>query len=211
MKKRSRTSILLISLVTLVILFFAYQHLHKGSHTNQTQSTPSEIKKEPTTPNMRVPIDYQKSSQTIPYPNIANTPDVWVKVRIKKNRVYIMSGQKVIYTMYTSAGRLQKNQKTGKVTSLTPTGTFYLEPEKGLHFYNPRFKDGAKFYSSFKDHGVYLFHTVPTDINGDYIIKEAQKLGKEPASAGCVRLSIPDAKWFYHNMPVGTKVVITLN
>ncbi|WP_396133693.1 L,D-transpeptidase family protein, partial [Faecalibacillus intestinalis] len=26
---------------------------------------------------------------------------------------------------------------------------------------------------------------------------------------GCVRLSVPDAKWFYENIKEGTKVVIT--
>ncbi|HAH78565.1 MAG TPA: L,D-transpeptidase, partial [Ruminococcaceae bacterium] len=35
----------------------------------------------------------------------------------------------------------------------------------------------------------------------------ADKLG-EPASHGCIRLPVEDAKWIYDNIPEGTKVVI---
>ena len=36
------------------------------------------------------------------------------------------------------------------------------------------------------------------------------KLGK-PASAGCIRLSIADAKWIYYHVPIGSTVVISDN
>ncbi|MGO1811179.1 MAG: L,D-transpeptidase, partial [Lacticaseibacillus paracasei] len=48
----------------------------------------------------------------------------------------------------------------------------------------------------------------PTDVGGQYIKNEAAKLGKEPGSHGCVRLSIADAKWIFEHVPTGTPVKI---
>jgi lipoprotein-anchoring transpeptidase ErfK/SrfK len=39
-------------------------------------------------------------------------------------------------------------------------------------------------------------------------MSEAQKLGSK-ASHGCIRLALPDAKWIYQNIRVGSRVVIT--
>ena len=108
--------------------------------------------------------------------------------------------------MYCTAGRYQ--EKNGKKVSMTPTGTFHLQPQHGRTFYNASAKSGGNYYRSYDGNGQYLFHTVPIDQNGNYIPKEAKLLGKSTGSHGCVRLSIPDAKWVYHNVPVGTKVVI---
>lgn len=58
------------------------------------------------------------------------------------------------------------------------------------------------------DHGVYLFHSVPTDQSNHIVESQADKLGKSAASHGCVRLSLPDSKWMYDTIPEGTKVVI---
>ena len=88
------------------------------------------------------------------------------------------------------------------------TGTFYIEPERGDSFYNASLNEGANNWVSFKDHGIYLFHSVPTDASGNYNVKEAKKLGKTAASHGCIRLSVPDSKWMSENLKTGTKVVI---
>lgn len=65
----------------------------------------------------------------------------------------------------------------------------------------------VKYYISWKNHGEFLFHTIPTDKNGNYIKPEAEKLGTK-ASHGCFRLPVLDAKWIYNNIPEGTKVVV---
>ncbi len=55
-----------------------------------------------------------------------------------------------------------------------------------------------------------LFHSVPYTTNGEkdsLEYEEFNKLGKT-ASAGCIRLSVTDAKWVYDNLPFGTMVVI---
>lgn len=57
--------------------------------------------------------------------------------------------------------------------------------------------------------GSTLFHSVPyyTVSNDDLEWTEYNKLGS-PASMGCVRMTVADAKWLVENCPVGTKVII---
>ncbi|SEM61557.1 L,D-transpeptidase catalytic domain [Ligilactobacillus sp. WC1T17] len=155
---------------------------------------------------MRTPIDWQKSSQTTAYPDLKSTSDLWILVKLRANRTYLKSGSKTIYTMYSSGGKYR--QKNGQTVSYTPIGTYYVQNERGKTFYNASLNEGANYWVSFLNHGEYLFHTVPIDSQGNYKKDEAAKLGKEPASHGCIRLSIPDAKYLYENLPVNTRVVI---
>jgi lipoprotein-anchoring transpeptidase ErfK/SrfK len=52
-----------------------------------------------------------------------------------------------------------------------------------------------------------LIHSVPFDENGEMIVEEFEKLGN-PASHGCIRLRLEEAKWLYETLPLGVKVVI---
>ena len=110
--------------------------------------------------------------------------------------------------MYSTGGMYRKDPQTGQMKSMTPTGTFYAQAERGDSFFNQSLNEGANYWVSWKDHGTYLFHSVPTKAGGAYNEKEAAKLGKSTGSHGCIRLSIPDAKWMAANLPVGTKIVI---
>lgn len=147
---------------------------------------------------------YLQSSQSGPYPNLQQYQDLNVLVKIEQNKVFIKNGSQTIYTMYCSAGKI--DPATHK--SFTPTGHFKIQAENGDSFYNNNLKEGANKWISFKDHGVYLFHSVPTDQNGNYKSKAAVKLGQQPDSHGCIRLSVPDSKWFKNNIPVNTPVTI---
>lgn len=151
---------------------------------------------------MRMPIDYRQPSEYAPYPNVRQLNNFWINVRIRQNKVYLMNGNNVVYTMYCSAGYYDHGIST------TPTGTYYVQAERGNSFYNGSLGEGANYWTSFLEHGVYLFHTVPTDANGNYKPYEASQLGINQGSHGCIRLSVPDAYWFMHNVPTGTKVVI---
>lgn len=157
---------------------------------------------------MRTPIDWQKSSETKAYPDLSKVKHLWIKVNLRTNRTYLYDGNHVIYTMYSTGGIYKKDPKTGKMKSMTPTGTFYVQQERGNSFYNARLKEGANYYTSWLNHGEYLFHSVPTNADGSYNKKEAAKLGKFTGSHGCIRLSVADAKWMEENLPVGTKVEI---
>lgn len=151
---------------------------------------------------MRTPIDYQQPSEYGPYPDLKTLNNFWIHVKIGSNRVYLMNNNDVVYTMYCTAGYYDHGVST------TPTGTFHIQNERGNSFFNRNLGEGANHWTSFLDHGVYLFHTVPTDAYGNYKAYEASQLGINQGSHGCIRLSIPDAAWIQYSVPTGTKVVI---
>lgn len=145
-------------------------------------------------------IDWTQPSGGV-YPILNPNESIWIHVSKENQKVYIMDGNNIIYSMICSTG-LDLNSDTS-----TPEGTFSIQRERGLSFYNASEKEGAKYWVSWKNHGEFLFHSVATDMNGNVIPSEAQKLGQK-ASHGCVRLTLPDAKWIYDNIQMNTKVVI---
>ncbi|MCL6445155.1 MAG: L,D-transpeptidase family protein [Alicyclobacillus sp.] len=145
-------------------------------------------------------VDWTKPTGGL-YPDLSKYHDIWVEVSISKQRTYIHAGNQIIYTMIVSTGN------DDDPSTATPTGTFEIEPEQGDWFYNPTYEEGAEYWVSFLNHGEYLFHSVPMDMHHHVIRSVAEDLGREN-SHGCVHLSIPDAKWFYDNIPTGTRVVI---
>ncbi|MGK0606634.1 L,D-transpeptidase [Enterococcus gilvus] len=194
MKKSIR--IICVCSVLLMCFFAISNKADNRSNSDQKKNTNTVSSHKVNKKKYEEKIDWRKPSENKPYPSL--TMEDYVLVDTKKNRAYIKNGNKVLYTMYCS---------TGSEKSPTPTGEFTIQ-ERGEHFYNYQSGEGANYYVSFKDHGVYLFHSVPVDENGDYIESEASELGKSSNSHGCVRLSVPDAKWFYENAIEGMKVEI---
>ncbi|EOI6522378.1 L,D-transpeptidase [Enterococcus faecalis] len=134
------------------------------------------------------------------YPLIKDPTQLSVEVSIQKQRVFIKENGKTIYTMICSTG-------DSKAGNPTPTGDFVIEPERGDKFYWQEDDDWAYNWVSFSGHGVYLFHSVLMWNEKEVEEKEALRLGQE-ASHGCIRLPLPDSKWFFDNIPVGTPVKI---
>lgn len=143
-------------------------------------------------------VNWRQPSEPKPYPKLKQYQQLWLDVSIKDQRVYVKNNHQLLYTMAASTGS----------GNSTPTGTYHIQAERGRFFYNKKSGEGARYWVSWKDHGVYLFHTVPTDKDGHYVSHEAQQLGHKAASHGCIRLSVADAKWLYEQVPQGTKVVI---
>lgn len=146
------------------------------------------------------PIDWHGSSMKKSYPNLTQYPNIKIRVSIANQRVYLENNHQTLYTMLAS---------TGKAGDDTPKGSFEIQPERGLHFYNSQSGEGANYWVSFKDHGIYLFHSVPVDVQGNYVVREAEQLGKVANSHGCIRLTIADAKWLYTNIPMHTPVEVS--
>lgn len=131
-----------------------------------------------------------------PHPNLAEYSNLRVVVNTAQQRVYVQSGGNTIYTMIVSTG----------MDGSTPQGDYVIYG-RGTHFFNGNEQMGADYWVSFLNN-VYLFHSVPTRVEqGDYIASEAEKLG-EPASHGCVRLTVADSQWLYEQLPDGTPVHI---
>lgn len=140
-------------------------------------------------------LDWRASSGGS-HPNLGAYGGVSVDVSIGRQRVYVRSHGVTIYMMIASTG----------MNDSTPRGDFTVSG-RGPHFYNPGDSMGADYWVSFLN-DEYLFHSVPTgNDQGDYIESEARKLG-EPASHGCVRLTVADARWLYEQLPDGTPVHI---
>jgi len=167
---------------------------HAATQTTKKVSTKKPVEKKPAP----AQVNWRKPSESKPYPKWDQLKKPWIHVSVSQQRVFIKDGNKTVYTMYASTG----------VNNSTPRGTFHIQQERGKFFYNAESKEGAKDWVSFKDHGIYLFHTVPTDQYGNFNVKEANLLGRAAHSHGCVRLAVPDARWFYNNVTYGTKVVI---
>jgi len=116
---------------------------------------------------------------------------LWID--LKNQRVHVFSG-------YSGNWLLIKSMvcATGKASTPTVKGLFSTK-DKGDMFRagsNTICKYWTRFYNG------YLFHTILLDNDGN--IKDPT-LG-QPASHGCIRLSIEDAKFIYYNLPYDTAV-----
>lgn len=126
---------------------------------------------------------------------LVDTLWVYVKLDTDTHWVHVYHGDELVKSILASGGRPGNE---------TPLGTFRIQ-NRGHHFWSAKYGEGAYFWVRIYDN--YLFHSVPVDIEGNVIPEEAHLLGC-PASHGCVRMSMSDAKWFYENVPDGTLVVI---
>ena len=174
-----------------------FPKVHHHSKPNSSLSTARVQKTDPAGTSTQ-PVDWLKPSQQIDYPDPAAHPGLSLEVSLQDQRVYVRDGSELLYTMYASSG----------MGDSTPRGSFRIQAERGDHFYNPSEGMGARYYTSFLNHGVFLFHSVPTDSSGSYIKEEADLLGVRPSSHGCIRLTVPDALWIMQSVPTGTPVLV---
>ena len=192
------------STATVSVRQFPKAH-HSGKSESSSSSATKEQKKQQTRAkkvgsdgSSTQPIDWLKPSQQVDYPDPVAHPGLSLEVSLQDQRVYVRDGSQLLYTMYASTG----------MDDSTPKGSFRIQSERGDHFYNPREGMGARYYTSFLNHGVFLFHSVPTDSSGSYIKEEADLLGVRPSSHGCIRLTAPDALWIMQSVPTGTPVLV---
>lgn len=111
---------------------------------------------------------------------------------------------------------IYKANKKGKYTkpvkaivcsagSATPVGTFKTSDK----YYWKAMIHGVWAQYATRITGKFLFHSVPYDDHekNTLITSYYNRLGST-ASAGCVRMSVKDAKWIIENCPAGTTVVV---
>ena len=94
---------------------------------------------------------------------------------------------------------------TGRKGHGTPKGTFKTDAYYDWHL----MVDGSYGRYCVRFNKKILFHSVPyLSKSKDALEWDQYNLLGEPASLGCVRLSVRDAKWIYENCKPGTKVVV---
>ena len=155
------------------------------SEEEEGQTDGEEIQNEEENPeeNVEEEIDYSSSD------------NFRIDVDLSVQRVFVYYKDSLVKTMICSGGTVEKP---------TPTGEF-TTTQKGPVFFNPKYNQGAYYWIRFQNE--YLFHSVPFDENREFIQEEIDKLGT-PASHGCIRLKLDEAKWMYDMLPLGIKVVI---
>ena len=210
MKENNKNKIKVVTILLLVAtLIFMVAHTVNNNSNDKASSNEISSKKLSSKKTSKL-IGIKHSENSLPhgvnqwkypsenksYPIVSDYNNINIVVSLSKQRVYIKNGNNTLYTMYCSSG----------IDDSTPKGTFTI-CNRGDNFYNNSLNEGANYWTSFTPNSVYLFHSVPTTADGNYNVKEAQKLGK-PASHGCIRLSVPDAKWINNNIPNGTQVII---
>lgn len=123
--------------------------------------------------------------------------ELWIEVSVGEQTVRVYRGNDLVRAMKASTGRPE---------TPTPLGSFRLVG-RGEWFYNPKYRAGGFWWVSFVPSGEYLFHSIPADARRRLLPEAAALLG-QPASRGCVRLSLDDARWVYEHVPTGTRVLI---
>lgn len=93
----------------------------------------------------------------------------------------------------------------GRAGHETPVGTF-----KTSDYYVWRqLVDGSYGRYAVRFNRGILFHSVPyIKTSGDSLEWDQYNMLGQPASLGCVRLSVADAKWIYDYVPQGSTVVV---
>lgn len=129
--------------------------------------------------------------------SISSNTNYLIYLNLNEQKTYIYEGNTDNWSLIKSF-----ISSTGVEGKETPKGIFSVI-NKGEWFFSPEFNQGAKYWVQFM--GDYLFHSVPFDESQSTIVDNT--LGK-PASHGCIRLSVEDAKWLYDNIPNGTKIII---
>lgn len=127
--------------------------------------------------------------------DFSSSEDFMIEVDLSRQIVLVYYNGMLIKEMICSGG-----------TQLTPTpiGEFSTT-EKVYYQWVAKFGVGAYYWIRFyKD---YLFHSVPFSEDGEMIEEEHSKLGT-PASHGCIRLKLDEAKWLYEKLPSGVRVSI---
>ncbi len=133
--------------------------------------------------------------------------------KVQTSKYYIkVNNQENVVTIYTkdSNGNYTIPYKAMicSIGTATPTGGVYTIPGKKWDRWTWGQMVGgvwAQYYVRIK--GSILFHSVPYVSKDKSTLEywEYDKLGTK-ASAGCIRLTVEDAKWIYDNCPAGTQV-----
>lgn len=178
------------------------------AQTGEIPEEPKEDAQEEETENgtdeTEVEPEENEGTKVTPVSNVTNSKQgiYYIKVNLEQNVVTIYSkDEDGEYTIPVRAMVCS----TGKAT---PTSGTYTIPNRKWDRWTWGQMVGnvwAQYYVRIK--GSILFHSVPYTSKDKSTLEywEYDKLGTK-ASAGCIRLTVQDAKWIYDNCKAGSKV-----
>lgn len=129
--------------------------------------------------------------------NIESNTPYFINVSIENQKTYVYQGTSDNWRLVRTCPC-----STGIEEEPTPCGSFTTQ-EKGSWFFSEKYNQGGKYWTQIT--GDILFHSVPYSKDKTTVIDYTLN---EPASHGCIRLSLDDAKWIYSNVPKGSKIII---
>ncbi|MES0341966.1 MAG: L,D-transpeptidase [Candidatus Humimicrobiaceae bacterium] len=140
-------------------------------------------------------IDLEDNTSIIENIDYSDSADFRIEVDLPRQRLIVFYSDEILKEFICSGGTPGDDTPLGEYTTI----------EKIEYSWVDRYNVGAYYWVRF--YGNYLIHSVPFDENGEMIVEEFEKLG-QPASHGCIRLRLEEAKWLYETLPLGVKVVI---
>lgn len=171
---------------------------------------------------LRKPVEWNKPSETLPYPEIAKYRHysklnrVWLSFSIEKQRLYVHQGPFTIYTMYAYGN---PNYQTMDNKQKTPLGIFKIKKARGTNYYDAPLNRNYEAWISYSNPGdpygvESMLQAVPTNKDGKVDKKAAKALGKSfkhkhvEKTNGAIWLTTADAKWLEENIPAKTVLII---
>jgi len=120
----------------------------------------------------------------------------WVEVRLAEQHAYLYRPDG------TLAARVPVS--TGAAGSRTPRGSFTVQRKQASTRASSDLRVGMDWFVAFK--GGYALHGIPWRSNRSNRL--ATPLGQRPVSHGCVRMDDEVARWVFHELPMGARVVV---
>lgn len=156
-------------------------------------------------------------AETVPTTTTVATPPVTVapptmparRPRMRIASVIVELDTQTVF-VYSHSRRLITSipVSTGLLDS-TPTGSFRVFSKSAQTFYTPSPGEKMRWMVRFtkgRQGGNIGFHGIPYRVTEQGEVPFPTPIGREPSSHGCVRMRVPDAKWLFDNIDLGTPV-----
>ena len=131
-------------------------------------------------------------------PATAEEDEVYLWIRKKQNRLYVILNDTPVYSFRVATGRAGKP---------TPEGTFRIVTKVNKPFYVPKKIPGGSPNNPLGTRwmGLSIGNGYKYGIHGTY---KPTLLGQS-VSSGCIRMRNVDVEFLFHHIPLRTKVIIT--
>ena len=217
---KNKKVIIALSIILVILLIISIIVIIKVNLLKETKEVAQEIEQQEQQETETVSTQVLEEQEEPPFlidqvteeePNEEKEKTTQNKTQTAKYYIKVKNQENVV-TIYTkdSNGNYTVPYKAMlcSIGTATPTGGVYTIPGKTWDRWTWGQMVGgvwAQYYVRIK--GSILFHSVPYTSKDKSTLEywEYDKLGTK-ASAGCIRLTVADAKWIYDNCPAGTQV-----